>query len=424
MPLTSQHIDLDKDETDSCLGTGQQEQHAAAQEPSAKTANIVLHQLFDEVLRAKAITPEEMHHASKYIEANLKKLEQDLEDSAEQRLQTSLELQKWFVIHQHDSDWETKTYCSKCLLLFEQIDELYFVAFSNVRDMMEVLEKGLRASALFYHSDNKPVSDLTQRQTLGEFCAPLLLNLESTERMLQALEDDAEERKGWPQVYSSEEYSLMISQPEDDQDEYPQSKSDQTKAEANANSSAMYFSQVNKVFGNEVIPLECFGHMVGCKEGQVSFASNTIGDISAQQWSKSDGKWFCIGHFSKFSKCIKGTLALHRLRDELAQHVPALPRNGLAYFKALARQHEASMMNTDFGLEELRACLRNAAFTRTGQEVANTPSVVGPSSRPEAESGDAEMANEDQNAKIDDLKSQQVKSRKSKLKKQKKKGRR
>ncbi|KAH0261787.1 hypothetical protein KCU91_g13806, partial [Aureobasidium melanogenum] len=400
-------------------GTSQHEQ----QEPSAKTANVFLHQLFDKVLEKQKVTPEEMRHSTKYIKESIQILEQDLEVFAEERLQISLELQKWFVIHKHDSDWETKTYCSKCLLLFEQIDELYFAAFSNVRDMMEVLEKGLRASALFYKSDDMPDSDFAQIQTLGEFCAPLLQHLESTERMLQALEDDAEDRKGWPQVYSSEEYSSMISQLEDDQDENPQSKSDQTKAKANAKSSAMYFSQVNKVFGNEVIPLAEVGHIIG-KHNQVLFAINTIGDVSAQQWSKSDGQWFRIGHFSKFSKCIKGTLALHQLKDELAQCVPALPRNGLAYFKALARQHEASMMNIDFGLEQLQACLRNVSSNGTGQEVANTPADVGSTAQPQAEPVTAEMANEDQDAEIHDPKSQQVNSKKSKSKKQKKKGRR
>ncbi|KAH0364845.1 hypothetical protein KCU65_g6539, partial [Aureobasidium melanogenum] len=410
-------------------GTSQQEQNDATEEPSAKTANIFLHQFLDQVLTEQKITSEEMHHASKHIEANFKKLEQDLILFAGQRLQISQELQKWFVIHKHDSDWEIKTYCQTCLLLFEEIDKIYFVAFSNVRDMMEVLEKGLRVSALFYHSDDKPVSDLTQNQTLGEFCAPLLQNLESTERMLQALEDNAEERKGWPQVYSSEEYSSMISQPEDVQDDKTQSESDQTKDEANANSAAIIFFQVNKVFGNEVLPLEIFEHMIGCTDNQVSFATNSVGDISAQQWSQSDRQWFCIGYFSKFSKRIEGDLALHQLRVDVTQHARALPQNSLAYFKAVARQHEASMMNTKFGPEELQACLRKIPLNRVEQEVPNTPSIAEPSARPEAGSGAAEMADEEHDAKIDDAeiegaKSKQVKGKKSKSKKQKKKGRR
>ncbi|KAG9837438.1 hypothetical protein KCU98_g13157, partial [Aureobasidium melanogenum] len=401
--------------------TSQHEQHDAAQEPSAKTANIFLHQFFDEVFREQKITPEEMHHASKHIEANFKKLEQDLILFAGQRLQISRELQIWFVIHKHDSDWETKTYCQTCLLLFEEIDQICFVAFSNVRDMMEVLEKGLRASALLYHSDDKPVSDRTQNRTLGEFCAPLLRNLESTERMLQALEDDAEKRKGWPQVSSSGTLSPMEPQPEDDRAQKIQSETDQTKVEANANSSAIAFSQINRVFGNEILPLAHFEHMIGGKDGQVSFAMNSFGDISAQQWSQSDSQWFCIGHFSRRLRRIVGTLASHHLRDGLQLHVDALPRNSLGYFKAVAKQHEACQMKLEFGPEELQACLPNMPFNRPRQEVANTPSVVESSIQSKSGPGDTEMADEDQDGKTNDASSKQAKSKKSKSKKQKKK---
>ncbi|KAH0159528.1 hypothetical protein KCU67_g7067, partial [Aureobasidium melanogenum] len=251
-------------------GTSHREQHDATQEPSAKTANVSLHQLFDEVLEEQKVTPEEMHHASKHIEANFKKLEQDLILFAGQRLQISQELQQWFIIHNHDSDWETKTYCQTCLLLFEEIDEIYFVAFSNVRDMMTVMEKGLRASVLLYKSNDERVSDRTQNETLGEFCAPLLQSLESTERMLQALEDDAEKRKGWPHMSSSNEPSSTTSHPEDEQDQNTQPQSDQAKAEAAANLSATTFSQIKEVFGNEVLPFARFEHIIGGKDGQVA----------------------------------------------------------------------------------------------------------------------------------------------------------
>ncbi|KAG9591594.1 hypothetical protein KCU77_g2396, partial [Aureobasidium melanogenum] len=402
-------------------GTSQHEQHDAAQEPSAKTANTFLHQLFDEVLREQKITPEEMHHASKYIEANFKKLEQDLESFDGQRLRISQELQKWFVIHKHDSDWETKTYCQTCLLLFEEIDEIYFVAFSNVRDMMEVIEKGLKASVLLYKSNDERVSDRTQNETLGEFCAPLLQSLESTERMLQALEDDAEKRKGWPHMSSSDEPSSMTSQPRDNQDQKTQSQSDQTKAEAAANSSAIAFSQINEVFGNEVLPFAHFEHMIGRKDGQVSFAMNSFGDISAQQWSQPDSQWFYIGHFSTRLRRTVGTLASHHLKDELQRHVRALPRNSPGYFKAVAKQHEARTMKIEFGPEELQACLPNVSFDRTRQEVANTPSVVESSTQSKFGPGDTEMADEDQDGRIDGVKSKQAKVKKSKSKKQKKK---
>ncbi|KAG9525162.1 hypothetical protein KCV07_g1500, partial [Aureobasidium melanogenum] len=402
-------------------GTSHREQHDATQEPSAKTANVFLHQLFDEVLEEQKVTPEEMDHASKHIEANFKKLEQDLILFAGQRLQISQELQQWFVIHNHDSDWETKTYCQTCLLLFEEIDEIYFVAFSNIRDMMTVIEKGLRASVLLYRSNDERVSDRTQNETLGEFCAPLLQSLESTKRMLQALEDDAEKRKGWPHMSSSDEPSSMTSQPEDKQDQNTQPQSDQAKAEAAANSSATTFSQIKEVFGNEVLPFARFEHMIGGKDGQVAFAMNSFGDISAQQWSQPDYQWFYIGHFSKRLRCIVGTLASHHLRDELQRHVRALPRNSLGYFKAVAKQHEARTMKTKFGPEELQTCLPNVSFDRTGQEVANTPSVVEPSTQSKFGPGDTEMADEDQDGRIDGVKSKQAKDKNSKSKKQKKK---
>ncbi|KAG9632484.1 hypothetical protein KCU64_g16224, partial [Aureobasidium melanogenum] len=418
------------DKGDTCAlpteqGTSQHKQHETVQEPSAKTANIFLHQFLDEVLREQKITPEEMYHASKHIEANFKKLKQDLMLFARKRLQVSQDLQKWFGIHNHDSEWETKTYCSKCLLLFEQIDELYFVAFSNVRDMMDVLEKALRASALLYHSNDKSASDLMQNQTLGGFCAPLLQYLELTERILQALEDNAEKRKGWPQVSPSDEPSSKTSQPGDDQDQKTQSESDQTKVEANANSSANAFPQINEVFGNEVLPLAHFEHMIGRKDGQVSFAINSFGDISAQQWSQSDSQWFYVGHLSRRLRRIVGTLASHHLRDELQRHVRALPRNSLGYFKAVAKQHEARKMKIEFGPEELQACLPNVSFDRIGQEVANTPSVVESSNQSRTGPGDTEMADEGQDGRIDGVKSKQAKDKKSKSKKQmKKKGRR
>lgn len=290
MPLISQHIDLDKDETNSCLGAGQDERHDTAQLTSTKTANVILHQFFDGVLRDECVTPEEMHHASRFIEANLHKLVQDLERFAEQRLLISRNLHRWFVIHEHNSTWETKDPCKKCSGLFDKIEEIYFVACSNVRDMMKVLEKSLRASALFYKNNLEHTPDRAKDQTLGEFCAPLLQHLESTKRMLQSLYDDAEKRKGWPQVSSRAQHSSVASQPADDQDQEKQAESDATKVRANASSSTITSSQINEVFGNTVFPLAHFGRILGCKDGQVSFAINSHGDISAQQWSQSDSQ--------------------------------------------------------------------------------------------------------------------------------------
>lgn len=366
-----------------------------------------------------------MHHAYRFTEANLHKLEQDLERFAEQRLLISRNLQRWFVIHEHNSTWETKDPCKKCSALFDKIEEIYFVACSNVRDMMTVLEKSLRASALFYKNNLEHTPSRAKDQTLGEFCAPLLQHLESTKRMLQSLYDDAEKRKGWPQVSSRAQHSSVASQPADDQDQEKQAESDATKVGANASSSTITSSQINEVFGNTVFPLAHFGRILGCKDGQVSFAINCHSDISAQQWSQSDSQWFCIGYFSRSHGRIMGTLATHRLREELRLHVPALPQNCLGYFKAIAKQHEAYMMKHKFGPEELKACLTKASVDRAAQEVVGTPSATEARTQSEPEPGDAEMTNADQGAKIDGAKAKEMESKKSKSKKQKKrKGRR
>ncbi|CAD0088223.1 unnamed protein product [Aureobasidium mustum] len=347
-----------------------------------------------------------MHHASKHIQANVGKLEQDLEHFAEQRLQVSAKLQKWFAIHHRDGTWDIKNPCLKCLLLFNKIDQLYFAACADIRDMMTVLEKGLRASALLYKVMNK---GQTQAQTLGEFCAPLLRNLESAECMLQALEDDAEKRKGWPQVLSSEQYSATASQPENDENQN-HSEGDNAKTEVITDSTAITVSRVNWAFGDEVHVLERFQHMAGLKDGEVKFAIHPNGDLSAQQWFQSGGQWFNIGHHSRSLMRIEGSLASHRLREEVELRVHGLPQNSLGYFKAVARQHEAFTMKLPFGLEELQACLTNGSVNRAGQEMANTSSAIETATRLEAEPGNAETADEDN---TDDAKSKQVKSKRA-----------
>ncbi|KAK6000452.1 hypothetical protein QM012_003698 [Aureobasidium pullulans] len=400
-------------------GTGQHERHDSAHLTTAKTANIFLHQLFDEVLREQSITPEEMHHASKHIEANYKRLERDLECFAEQRLLISQSLQYWFVIHEHDSAWETKDPCQKCLMRFDRIDEIYFVACSNVRDMMTVLDEGLRASALLYESTRKSVTGQTQRQTFGEFCAPLLQMLESTEGMLQSLFDDAEERKGWPQASSSEQPSSMASRPKG-QGQVKQLVSDAVKAEADARTSATKDSLINEAFGDGIWPLECFQEVLGCTDGEVCFAMNPNGDISAQQWSQSENQWFNIGQLSGSLGRIKGTLASHRLADELELRRQFISHNNLGYFKALAKQHEALTMKLAFGLEQLQACLNNVYVKRAGQEVVDAP-VEESSTQSTPGPGGAVMVDEEQDTKSDGAKVKQMKSNKSKSKKQKKK---
>jgi hypothetical protein len=45
--------------------------------------------------------------------------------------------------------------------------------------------------------------------------------------------------------------------------------------------------EINEVFGNNLPPLSYFQGNVGNKEGQVGFAMQPNGDISAQQWSQA-----------------------------------------------------------------------------------------------------------------------------------------
>jgi hypothetical protein len=141
--------------------------------------------------------------------------------------------------------------------------------------------------------------------------------------------------------------------------------------------------ELSEVFGNNLPPLSYFQGNVGNKDGQVGFAMQPNGDISAQQWSQSAYQWFNIGHFSNSRRRTEGTLASHRLKGENELH--SLLQHSLCYFRAVAKQHEASSMNLPFGSKELQAYMPKIPVDCIARKVAVTPSAVETSARSESE---------------------------------------
>lgn len=129
--------------------------------------------------------------------------------------------------------------------------------------------------------------------------------------------------------------------------------------------------EINEVFGNDLPPLAYFQGNVGNKDGQVGFAMHPNGDISAQQWSQSDYQWFNIGQFSNSRRRTEGTLASHRLKGENELH--SLLQHSLCYFRAVAKQHEASSMKLPFGPKDLQAYMPKVSINRPARKVDVTP---------------------------------------------------
>jgi hypothetical protein len=141
--------------------------------------------------------------------------------------------------------------------------------------------------------------------------------------------------------------------------------------------------EISEVFGNNLPPLSYFQGNVGNKDGQVGFAMQPNGDISAQQWSQSAYQWFNIGHFSNSRRRTEGTLASHRLKGENELH--SLLQHSLCYFRAVAKQHEASSMKLPFGSKELQAYMPKIPIDRIARKVAVTSSAAETSNRSESE---------------------------------------
>ncbi|KAF2774019.1 hypothetical protein EJ03DRAFT_370847 [Teratosphaeria nubilosa] len=116
--------------------------------------------------------------------------------------------------------------------------------------------------------------------------------------------------------------------------------------------------EVYKVFGNALPGVNFIAENVGLREGQLQFVQHPNGDISAQQWSSSGYQWVNIGMFSNIRKKIEGQLAADRLKGETADQT--LLQNTLAYFRAVAKQREASVTGEPFGLKEIQALLPDA----------------------------------------------------------------
>ncbi|KAG9881379.1 hypothetical protein KCU94_g19917, partial [Aureobasidium melanogenum] len=81
--------------------------------------------------------------------------------------------------------------------------------------------------------------------------------------------------------------------------------------------------------------------------------------------------WFNIGQFSNSRRRTEGTLASHRLKGENELH--SLLQHSLCYFRAVAKQHEASMMKLPFGPKELQAYMPKVSINRPARKVAVTP---------------------------------------------------
>ncbi|KAH0362521.1 hypothetical protein KCU65_g7996, partial [Aureobasidium melanogenum] len=152
----------------------------------------------------------------------------------------------------------------------------------------------------------------------------------------------------------------------------------EVKSDETSSTIAVSFNrqEINEVFGNDLPPLAYFQGNVGNKDGQVGFAMHPNGDISAQQWSQSDYQWFNIGQFSNSRRRTEGTLASHRLKGDNELH--SLLQHSLCYFRAVAKQHEASSMKLPFGPKELQAYMPKVSINRPARKVAVTPATKTP----------------------------------------------
>lgn len=135
--------------------------------------------------------------------------------------------------------------------------------------------------------------------------------------------------------------------------------------------------EIYDVFGNAVPGLEFMEENVGFKNGQVQFAQHPNGDVSAHQWSTSRYMWENIGQFSNIRKKIEGQLASDRLKGETGYQT--VHRNTLVYFRTIAKQREANVMNLPFGLKEIQASIPNL---QAEQEIATGPKVMKPNGIP------------------------------------------
>ncbi|GAM84927.1 hypothetical protein ANO11243_029290 [Dothideomycetidae sp. 11243] len=123
--------------------------------------------------------------------------------------------------------------------------------------------------------------------------------------------------------------------------------------------------EINEIFGAELpSPTYCQSHP-GTSNGQIQFCIHPNGDVSAQQWFDTQYQWINVGQYSNIRKRTEGQLASDRLKGETEEQ--SLRKNTLAYFHAIAKQREATVMGHAFGIEEIQGCLSNSSAhpTRT-----------------------------------------------------------
>lgn len=113
--------------------------------------------------------------------------------------------------------------------------------------------------------------------------------------------------------------------------------------------------QINEVFGNDLPPPEFVQSVPGLQNGQVQFVMHPNGDVAAQQWSIEKFQWTNIGQYSNTRRRREGLLAAQRLKGETEQQ--SLMQNTLAYFRAVAKQCEATTMGLTWGPKDNNAYL-------------------------------------------------------------------
>lgn len=103
--------------------------------------------------------------------------------------------------------------------------------------------------------------------------------------------------------------------------------------------------ELTAVFGSNLpSPGVCQTHP-GQANGQIQFCVHPNGDVSAHQWFSASYQWLNIGQFSNIRKRTEGQLASDRLRGETESQ--SLQQNTLAYFRAVAKQRESSIMRPE-----------------------------------------------------------------------------
>lgn len=142
------------------------------------------------------------------------------------------------------------------------------------------------------------------------------------------------------------------------------------------------------VFGGDLPSPDVCQSIAGIINGQVQFCVHPNGDVSAQQWSSSSYQWLNIGQFSNIRKRTEGQLASDRLRGETEQQ--SLQQKTLGYFRAIAKQREASVMRTPFAAAQQFA---ESPVVNTPGSTRDVPRHVSGTSQTSANSFDVKGQN-------------------------------